>query len=346
MKDKTSKQRKSLLANIASVLLISILITFIFGGLKGGWYTFFLNIIYGAAIGLSIALGSGYISKKMLRKGDWLQNPSRRFFKTLAAITGFILFDVLIINMVWFHVTQDRGYFEIFEHFVYNWIMATEFIIGMVIYLFILSSRFVKQINEFYLEIEKNKEEAAKNKLTMLRNQINPHFLFNSLNVLSSLIYKDVEKADEFIAKLSDIYRYVVEVQDEEVVPLKKELNFVSEYLQLLKIRFGTKIDYDISIEEKMLIAPMSLQILVENAVKHNKISEDKPLRIRITGGKDHTVVVSNTYNPVNEKTASTGLGLDNLRSRYKMLTDKEIVDYIKDDEFVVELPLLNFEMP
>ena len=302
-----------------------------------------LNTAYGLIIGMSIAVGCGLISSRMLSKGQWLENPVRRFTSVILAIMAYILVDVILINMVWFHFTQGREFFEVFQHTFFIWIMATELIIGMVIYLIILSSRFAKKMREFYMESQKDKEEIDKYKYATLKNQVNPHFLFNSLNVLSGMMYKDVDKADDFIAKLANIYRYVLDVQDEEVVSANKETAFIKDYLYLLTTRFGRNLQYEITVQSSKMIIPMALQILVENATKHNVISDEKPLKIMISNDENY-IFVSNEIQPKSDKADSHGLGIENIKARYKYLTSKEVVINNSEKKFEVRIPLLTLK--
>ena len=331
------------IVNTTIALAISIVITFIFGGFSGSWQKFALNIAYGLLIGMTIAVGCGLISSKMLSKGQWLENPIKRFTSVILVIMGYIIVDVILINMIWFHFTQDRGVFEVFQHTFFIWIMATELIIGMVIYLIILSSRFAKKMKEFYMESQKDKEEIDKYKYATLKNQVNPHFLFNSLNVLSGMIYKDVDKADDFIAKLANIYRYVLDVQDEEVVSANKETVFIKDYLFLLSTRFGKNLQYEITAQSSKMIIPMALQILIENAIKHNVISDEKPLKIMISNDENY-IFVSNEIQPKSDKADSHGLGIENIKARYKYLTTKEVVINNSEKKFEVRIPLLTLK--
>jgi len=343
MKATDSYPLRKHIINTTIALAISIVITFMFGGFSGSWQKFALNIAYGLLIGMTIAVGCGLISSKMLSKGQWLENPIKRFTSVILVIMGYIIVDVILINMIWFHFTQDRGVFEVFQHTFFIWIMATELIIGMVIYLIILSSRFAKKMKEFYIESQKDKEEIDKYKYATLKNQVNPHFLFNSLNVLSGMIYKDVDKADDFIGKLANIYRYVLDVQDEEVVLANREIAFAKDYLFLLSSRFGQNLNYNITAETSKMLVPMALQILIENAVKHNSITKEFPLTITVSNDENQ-IVVSNGIQPKMDKPDSFELGIKNIQSRYKYLTSREVVVNKTEKMFEVRIPLLTVE--
>lgn len=341
MKATDSYPLRKHIINTSLALAISILITFIFGGFSSNWNQILLNIAYGFFIGISIAVGCGIISTKMLSKSNWLEDPIRRFVSVILVIIAYIIVDVILVNMVWFHFSQGRGFFEIFQHTFFIWIMATELIIGMVIYLVILSSRFTRKIRDFYVESQKDKEEIDKYKFATLKNQVNPHFLFNSLNVLSGMIYKDLEKADDFIAKLANIYRYVLDVQDEEVVTAHQEIAFAKDYLSLLATRFGENLKYEITAQTSKMIVPMALQILIENVIKHNVISSEFPLVIEVSNDENH-IIVSNGIHLKADVITSHEIGIKNLQARYRYLTSREVIISKTANKFEVKVPLLD----
>jgi LytS/YehU family sensor histidine kinase len=174
-----------------------------------------------------------------------------------------------------------------------------------------------------------------------LKNQLNPHFLFNSLNTLSSLISVQPDKAEQFTLKLSDIYRYILENRENETVSLKDEIEFVKDYFFLQKIRDEGKIDLHFEIEdENCKIVPVSLQLLVENAFKHNASTREKPLVVTILQKGDR-VEVRNNLQPRKLISESSGLGLENLSKRINMQTGKSMEIKQTADEFIVKMPLL-----
>ncbi len=342
MKKENNNNKKHII-NVSIIIAISIAITFMFAGFSWQWQEIALNITYGALIGLSIAIGSSFISKRMLADGNWLQNPIKRFIMVILAVSIYIIVDVVIVNTLWFYITQGRDVAELFQSNFFVWIILTELMIGMVIYLILVSARFAKSLNEFYVEAEEQKRELNHYKYATLKNQVNPHFLFNSLNVLSALIYKDVEKADDFIGKLSNIYRYVLDVQEEEVVSVKREIAFAKDFLFLQSIRFGNNLKYDINVSTDKMIIPMGLQILIENALKHNVISDEHQLEIQLSSDEKY-IIVSNSLMPKESSEASHELGLDNIKGRYKFLTDMEVKIIESSDRFEVCLPLLKMK--
>lgn len=192
--------------------------------------------------------------------------------------------------------------------------------------------------------VEKKKRHEAQYSYERLKQQIEPHFLFNSLNSLDSIVVAgQEEQASRFIHKLSGIYRYLIETEDERLVYLDDELRFVRQYIDLMKVRFPEGLETDIDIEEDGIchfIIPCSLQLLVENATKHNTISEETPLRIRISIDGDY-VQVTNNRNPKISSQPSTGNGQRYIRQRYRDESGKEIIVIEEEQTYTVKLPLL-----
>lgn len=176
-----------------------------------------------------------------------------------------------------------------------------------------------------------------------MKNQVNPHFLFNSLNTLSGVVEQNPELATDFIKKLSDIYRYVLEQSDREVVSINDEMKFVNDYIFLLKMRFGEALIFnsDLSAMNNTQIAPLGIQMLVENAIKHNIVSDDMPLKIEI-GIEDGFVFLKNNIQTktiiVSDKKPQ---GLENLKKRYLYLSGSSIEIIESDNEFIVKLPII-----
>jgi two-component system, LytTR family, sensor kinase len=190
---------------------------------------------------------------------------------------------------------------------------------------------------------ERLQREYAQVRLQALKSQVNPHFLFNSLSVLSSLVHVDPELSEKFIIHLSRAYRYILEQKELDLVSLDEELNFLEAYFFLLQIRFDKKIRLESDLPATARgykLPPLTLQLLVENAVKHNKMSLMEPLVIRLYQQGDN-LVVENTMQFREKDGESTGIGLENIRKRYSMVTDKKIAVTTNDKTFTVQIPLL-----
>jgi two-component system LytT family sensor kinase len=191
------------------------------------------------------------------------------------------------------------------------------------------------------IQEEQFKRQALSLQFDALKNQVNPHFLFNSLNVLTSLVETDPPLAVRFIKQLSDVYRYVLEHKDKELIELETELQFVNAFVYLQKIRFDSNLVVDISLNgTKGRIIPLSLQMLVENAIKHNVISTEKPLNIAISSENGYLVVTNNLQKKkVIQDTGS--IGLNNIRERYAFFSKLAVVVEETDEMFKVKLPLI-----
>ena len=186
------------------------------------------------------------------------------------------------------------------------------------------------------------REENLKYKYRNLKSQVNPHFLFNSLNTLSELVYDDAKKADDYIQKLSGVYRYVLENEETDLISLKEEIKFIQQYFNLQKVRDNDKIflEIDVKREEEFKIIPVSLQLLVENALKHNSMSLDNPLVVKIANDVDY-VIVSNTIQRKNILENSTQKGLSNLKERVRLIMGRELIVNEYTNQFVVKLPII-----
>lgn len=202
---------------------------------------------------------------------------------------------------------------------------------------------FMNELKKSVEEKEMLKRENLKAQLNALKTQVNPHFLFNNLNTLSSIIPEDPKLAVDFVQQLSKVYRHILEVRDEQSIPLKEELDVMKAYAFLLQTRFGENLGININVpEEKMQrkIVPLSLQILMENAIKHNIVSSDKPLKIDVFT-ENGRLLVRNNLQKKNQLSESTGLGLENIRKRCRLLSDKKVEVIADENSFTVSIPLI-----
>jgi two-component system, LytTR family, sensor kinase len=191
---------------------------------------------------------------------------------------------------------------------------------------------------------DRMEKESLQSQLNALNNQVNPHFLFNSLSILSSLVRRDPDKSEQFIQQLSKAYHYILDRRDTDTVLLREELSFLEAYAFLLKTRFESKFEVHIQPEVMALatarIAPLTLQLLVENAVKHNRMSEKEPLIIYVALHNGN-LQVRNRIRERGEHTVSTGLGLQNIINRYALLSNHAVRIAEQQGDFVVDIPLL-----
>jgi two-component system, LytTR family, sensor kinase len=197
------------------------------------------------------------------------------------------------------------------------------------------------------LEAEQLRRVNTQSQLDILKSQVNPHFLFNSLNTLSSLVHDHPDLSVEFIQKLSKTYRYVLEIKDKELISLEEEMECVHAYLFLLNIRFGEALEVRMDIPPVLLsyqVAPLSVQLLIENAIKHNVVARKRPLRLDISTDADANLIVRNNLQVKDHNGESLGTGLANIRARYQMLVRKDVVVTQTADTFSVAIPLVKLE--
>lgn len=224
------------------------------------------------------------------------------------------------------------------------WVLASQgFVLCQIIILYEIIRIYIRHAVQEASDKEQIKKELAKAKYEGLKNQVNPHFLFNSFSVLSSLVETDSPMAVKFISKLSDMYRYILENDDRPSVTVKEELSFLDHYLFLLEMRHKSAIIIEKDLDKVDLgtqIPPMSLQLLIENAVKHNLFSKDEPLTILIEADRNNVIQVMNKKTRKKEIPRSTGIGLTNLSKRLKLLVGKGLTIIEDDDSFKVSIPL------
>ncbi len=202
---------------------------------------------------------------------------------------------------------------------------------------------FMNALRQSVEETEQLKRESLSAQLNALRTQVNPHFLFNNLNTLCSIIPDDPKLAVDFVQQLSKVYRHILQVKDEKAIPLREELAVLKAYSFLLQTRFGSNLQVHIDVSADKLekkIVPLSLQLLMENAIKHNIVSAEKPLRIDVYT-ENGSLVVSNNLQKKHQLPESTGIGIQNIRNRYRLLGDKTVAVTEGTGNFTVSIPLL-----
>jgi sensor histidine kinase YesM len=227
------------------------------------------------------------------------------------------------------------------EVLLYNAIIGA--VINLILFAILEAILFSRQHQEAQKRSETLERENIQLQFEMLKKQLDPHFLFNSLNVLSSLVRKDKTRAQHFIDEFSSVYRYALDVIDRPVVTVKEELDFAHSYLFLQKIRFEDAVRVEIDVNEKYwhrLVPPLAVQTLLENAFKHNIASGLRPLNIRIFIQENKLLIVNNRQLK-KKRAASKGVGFENLKSRYKLIS-KELPDVVMTEkDYIVKLPLL-----
>jgi sensor histidine kinase YesM len=258
-------------------------------------------------------------------------------------ITLFVIFLLRIFEDV---MIEKRS----FLNYIQNEKMSN-FIIPIVLFLIISlaihSFYFYKSLQENRVKEQKIIAGTASAKFESLKNQIDPHFLFNSLNVLSSLIEENPQNAQRFTTSLSKIYRYVLEQKDKEFVSIEEELAFAKTYMNLLKMRFENSLFYELPVKNlnpEAKVVPLSLQLLLENTVKHNVVSEQKPLHIRIYIEGDY-LAIQNDYQKKEVLQERQGVGLQNIINRYGIITNRKVLIEQNEQTFTVKIPILTSQI-
>jgi hypothetical protein len=262
----------------------------------------------------------------------------------------FGAFGAVILTLIGFFFCR------VLHYVVYEGVPMQEFLANEKMYTYLFPLLFTTIISLFFhliyfykaLQEKKVKEQkiiagTASAKFDALKNQLDPHFLFNSLNVLSALIDENPDQAQKFTTGLSKIYRYVLEQKNKELVSLEEELKFASTYMKLLKMRFENSIEFEIPEEisnEEAKVVPLSLQLLLENTIKHNIVSENRPLKIKIYE-QDEFLVVENNYQKKEVLSNRKGVGLQNIVNRYNEITQRKVLINQTEEIFRVKIPVL-----
>jgi LytS/YehU family sensor histidine kinase len=299
---------------------------------------YILVSVFNSTIWIALWIGNAHVSILGDRFFSWTEQPAKRLFFGLVSTFGYTLAVVYVLTMLFRWLTNIDVDFQ--RDVAYVTIGFT-----FAISAFMHGHGFLMNWRQAALDVETFKKESAIAKYESLKNQINPHFLFNSLNALTNLVYEDQDKAAKFIKQLSDVYRYVLDTREKEVITLKEELGFVRSYLFLQQIRFGNNLKVAVDLDGvDGQIAPLALQLLVENAIKHNVISTDDPLSIKIDFQDGFICVENNLQKKTMISETGAGLGLENIKSRYKFLTDEEVFISEADEKFLVKLPLIKMD--
>lgn len=326
-----------ILVNLGFSLLI--LVFFVSGPIEN-FQSFLFYLLWSFLVVITQWTGSVLINHLLDRKIKWIDQPVLRsilgiIILVVYSVAAFMLVKYLMFFIKYRTIPSDTWSFA-------AWSSLLTVLISFNISLIFTAIGFFKAWKRAVVNAENLKVEMMAYRYESLRNQINPHFLFNSFNVLSDLVYTDQAMAVKFINQLSDLFRYVLDSRDKELVPLAEELNFMQSYIYLLKTRFEDKLDLKIDLEaapDEHLV-PMTLQLLVENAVKHNEVSEAFPLEISIRKVRDYLEVENSLrVKMVGEDSKNTGL--KNVIQQFSYFTDRPIEIIDSGEKFLVRIPIL-----
>ncbi len=301
------------------------------------WRHMFMSLIYTYVLGY----GCTYISNKVAEKHYTGERPVKGFFINLTLLAGYSFIASVLIWYFSVRLLFNPEFSPSFSDLVANAQMPVY--IALAISMFFSGIEFIKNWKGEAVKAEKLEKEKIATQYESLKNQVNPHFLFNSLNTLASLVYDDQNLAVQYINKLSGIYRYVLDSQNTDLALLSDELVFLHDYIFLQKIRFGENLRVGFQLNgqtDQHLVLPLAMQIILENAIKHNEVSSEKPLEILIQS-KDSRLIFSNKKNKKQLYERGTGIGLANISQRYQMLCGKDIQIEDNEDQFIVSIPLI-----
>lgn len=299
-----------------------------------------LSFLYTILVALVIWEGNRFLHFSLRSYFDWINKPIQKI-------------TVLVLSIIFYTVPLSVlmlvGWYNLFANGVINWdIITNSSLIILVAVIFIThvyeTVFMVKESESEMIRNEQLERSRVEAELEALKNQIDPHFIFNSLNTLSHLIEEKPAKAKLFNDNLADVYRYILQNKARDLVLLREEMQFLDSYFFLLQIRFEKAIQLEVNVPEsaldQYLVPPISLQVLAENAIKHNEFAESTPLIFEIKLVRDEIIVHNRVRRKMLRKSSSR-IGLQNLRERYKLTTNKDIIILENENDFTVNLPVL-----
>lgn len=322
--------------------LLGIVIPFFSGIISYNQYSFLelipINLFF-ILLSFCIWYGSGWIHRRIRFLFKNFPNPILKvlIISLIGGLYGAALSGIFAI--AWYNISSE----------VFSLVAILKFVLfsSLAVLLFTLVYEIIflgKQRIEYSKIVDQLDWEKSRAEMSVLNNELAPHFIFNSLNTLSYLILNDPATAHEFNNKLASVYKYFLINKDRELITLRGEMEFIENYLFVLRVRYDDKIRLETELvdvaECRMMILPCALQVLVENAVKHNEFTESDPLKINVSLNGEY-ILVKNKKQPKPYSVNSTGTGLRNLSSRYKHVCDKEILIEISENEFCVKLPII-----
>jgi sensor histidine kinase YesM len=344
--------RETLWKNDVKVLLTHFLLgggaislAFSYGSLLSGDIGQFIESwLINGTLWVLIGLGSGWMVRWLDRRLPWLEAPVKRLIASLLMMIVYSVGVAFLVLSIYAVTVYGIGPLQAVQNAGFTFPLAVV-IITLIVGLFLHGRGFFLDWKHAFKEAEEHKRAALSAKYEALKNQVNPHFLFNSFNVLSNLVYKDPDLSAKFIQQLSKVYRYVLETRQQELVSLEEELEMLKAYLFLLEIRFGQSLQVEqaVQADTEDAVVPLTLQMLAENAIKHNIVSKSKPLKLQITRSNGH-LLIQNTLQPKQNEQESLGVGLPNIQERYRYLCGKGLEIEQSNGTFTVKVPIVQLK--
>lgn len=336
--------RKSLITISWITFFIGTVIFVFFTPVKT-FQNYLVTMVISALYSFTIAIGNGLVNDYLNKRYSWVEDTKKR---TILGVISTVIVNVILVficNYINFILFQKQNVSEFFSGNMgfFNWFTIN---VALFISAILHAKGFVeawKSSTKQEVVQQKLIAKSANAQFESLKNQLDPHFLFNSLNVLSSLIDENPGQAQRFTASMSKIYRYVLEQKDKELVTVEEEINFAKTYCDLLKTRFEDSVSFDFNVNEKDLksyVVPLSLQLLLENCIKHNFATSSKPLHIKIYSENGNLFIENNLHQREQVK-ESAGIGLANIVQRYSLLTKQNVFIEKSATFFRVKIPIL-----
>lgn len=310
-----------------------------------GLFHFLMGWVYSYIVTASLYFGSAIIIRGLNKILPWKGNITKRLSLEVPLILVYVVLTqtFLLWSLEGSPFLFIQGKLAL-KDYVENIFFSSA--ITMIVVTMVEGVYFFRNWRESAVAAERLQKENANSQLANLRAQLDPHFMFNSLNVLTGLIRQDPRKAESFVEDFARVYRHMLEVSDHMMVPIEEEVRFTRQYLRLQQTRFGDGLQLEWHLSESAqsgFIPPLSLQELISNAIKHNAIHPDQPLVLRIESD-DEVLRVRNNLQPREGQAESTGLGLENIRARYEILSKRKPEFKIEGQEFVAQLPIMHLE--
>ncbi|HOB23959.1 MAG TPA: histidine kinase, partial [Kaistella sp.] len=301
--------------------------------------TFAISLMYSLIIGL----GNGFVNDFLTRRFSWVEQTKTRVILGIIATFLVNVILVLLCNYVTYILILKKNANDFFtgNMGISNWITINiALLVSAILHAKSFMEEWKKSTRKEVVE-QKIIAKSANAQFESLKNQLDPHFLFNSLNVLSSLIDENPNLAQRFTSSMSKIYRYVLEQKDKELVTVEEELDFAKTYCELLKTRFEDSVNFEVEVKDmKGFVVPLSLQLLLENCIKHNFATSAKPLIIKIYS-ENGNLIVENNLQAREQVKEREGIGLSNIVQRYSLITNRNVFIEKSEDYFKVKLPIL-----
>ncbi len=335
------EKRYDILVVIGGILLLGIVIPVIVGIITTAPLSSILESIFFSTISTTtLWIGCRYIISKLWKIYPWEKHPIKHLIWEVILIALYNLIVVAFLFLLGYYVLTEEKVKEYHFFDTYISILIISLIISFIhesVFLYIMWMRSDKRSQEL-------ERESLLSQFETLKNQVNPHFLFNSFNTLITLIEEDKDIAVEYVQKLSDFFRTILQLRDKSTISIQEELELIKTYSFLQKKRYGDNFVLKNMVPANALskgIAPLTLQMLVENTIKHNIIATERPLNVEISVTENQYIMVKNNLQKRTEGEPSAGLGLHNIRNRYKFLSDKEVEVIVSANYFSVAIPLL-----